>query len=133
MVINDVEEAIANVEVNGSHFAVEFEKPITKPKAIKIVRQATSAPAIPAATPAPKAQASTAAAGETAVTSPLPGVILNLNCKEGDAVKQGQVLLVLEAMKMENEIQASVDVVVKTLCVQKGESVLEGATLVIIG
>lgn len=133
VVINDVEEAIANVEVNGSHFAVEFEKPITKPKAIKIVRQATSAPAIPAATPAPKAQASTAAAGETAVTSPLPGVILDVCVKEGDAVKRGQTVMVLEAMKMENAIEATADGTVTAIKVGKGDSVLEGAPLVIIG
>ena len=131
VVINNVEESTASVEVNGSPFTVEFEKPITKPKAIKVVRQATSAPAVSAAsTPQPKP----AVAGNgTPVNSPLPGVILNVNVKDGDAVKKGQVLLVLEAMKMENEIQAPVDGVVKTLCVQKGESVLEGAALVIIG
>lgn len=134
VVIKDVEESTANVEVNGSNFVVEFEKPISKPKAIKIVRQVTSAPAIPAATPAaPKAPAAKAAAGETPVNSPLPGVILNVNCKEGDSVKSGQVLMILEAMKMENEIQAPCDGVVKKISVQKGESVLEGATLVILG
>ena len=68
-----------------------------------------------------------------AVRSPLPGVILSVDCKVGDTVKRGQKLLVLEAMKMENTIPADRDGKIVEVKVNKGDSVLEGADLVIIG
>ena len=61
--------------------------------------------------------------------SPLPGVIISVDVKEGQAVKQGQKVAVLEAMKMENEIQAEADGTVVEILVQKGDSVLEGAEI----
>ena len=67
------------------------------------------------------------------VTSPLPGVILEVSVKVGDAVKRGQKVMVLEAMKMENVIEATADGTVTAIKVEKGDSVLEGAPLVIIG
>ena len=66
------------------------------------------------------------------VSSPLPGVVLNVNVKEGDAVKKGQTILILEAMKMENSIEAPADGTVSKILVQKGDSVLEGAQLAVI-
>ena len=116
VVINEVEGETAALEVNGTPFHVEFEKPIAKPKAVKIVRPSTPTPA-----------------GGTQVTSPLPGVILSVAVKEGDTVKKGQSMMVLEAMKMENSIDAPVDGTVKSLKARQGDSVLEGALLVIIG
>ena len=72
-----------------------------------------------------------AAAGEgKTVTSPLPGVIIEVSVKEGQAVKAGQKVAVIEAMKMENEIQATVDGTVTAILVNKGDSVLEGADIV---
>jgi glutaconyl-CoA/methylmalonyl-CoA decarboxylase subunit gamma len=133
VVINDVEETTAQLEVNGTPFNVEFEKPITKPKAIKVVKTSTVAPAVsPASNRSSAATTSTSTTG-TAVTSPLPGVILEVNVKEGDQVKKGQKLMMLEAMKMENVIEATVDGTVKSIKANKGDSVLEGAALVIIG
>ena len=91
------------------------------------------------------AQAPTTAAGEPvisrpanasvagAVKSPLPGVILSIDCKVGDVVKRGQKILVLEAMKMENNINADRDGKIVEIKVNKGDSVLEGADLVVIG
>lgn len=67
------------------------------------------------------------------VRSPLPGVLIELNVREGQNVRRGQKLAVLEAMKMENEILAEADGVVKEVFVQKGDSVLEGAKIVSIG
>ena len=64
--------------------------------------------------------------------SPLPGVILDIKVKEGDEVKKGQTLIILEAMKMENSINADKDGKVTAINVSKGESVLEGTDLVII-
>ena len=132
VVINDVQESVASVEVNGSNYKVEFEKPIVKPTAIKVVKTATAAPAVTAAAPKPAA-APAPSAGGTTVSSPLPGVILEVSVKEGDAVKTGQKIMVLEAMKMENIIEASADGVIKSIKVNKGDSVMEGTPLAIIG
>lgn len=131
VVINNVADTQAEVEVNGTVFHVEFEKPATKQSSVKVVRPATitpstSAAAKPAAAPAP-------AQGVTTVSSPLPGVILEICVKENETVKQGQKLLVLEAMKMENVIEAPNNGTVKSIKVNKGDSVLEGVPLVILG
>ncbi len=132
VVINDVQESVASVEVNGSNFKVEFEKPIVKPTAIKVVKTATAAPAVSAAAPKPAA-APAPTAGGTTVSSPLPGVILEVCVKEGDTVKSGQKIMVLEAMKMENVVEATADGVIKSIKVNKGDSVMEGTPLAIIG
>ena len=128
--INEVDDNIAEVEVNGTPFKVEFEKPIIKKPAVTIAKPAAKAAAAPAVAVAKPAAAS--GAGET-VSSPLPGVILEVSVKVGDAVKKGQKVMVLEAMKMENVIEATADGTVTAIKVDKGDSVLEGAPLVIIG
>lgn len=69
---------------------------------------------------------------KSGIKSPLPGVILEIKVKEGDTVKRGQTLLVLEAMKMENDIKADRDGKVTAIKVSKGESILEGTDLIII-
>ena len=129
--VNDVEDNVAEVEVNGTPFKVEFEKPITQKAAPVVAKPAAAAPA---GSPAVKVAKPAAAGGAGAtVVSPLPGVILEVNVKEGDAVKRGQKVMVLEAMKMENVIEATADGTVTAIKVDKGDSVLEGAPLVIIG
>lgn len=133
VVVNDVEEATAKVEVNGTPFTVEFEKPISKPKAIKVVKSATPSPAVTPASNRPSAATVAAPASGTTITSPLPGVVLDVYVKEGDEVKTGQKVVMLEAMKMENVIEATCDGTIKAIKVSKGDSVLEGAALVIIG
>ena len=137
--VASVEDTIAEVEVNGIPFTVEIESPVKKQSAPKINRS-TASPNIQSTVSKPTASVSPAAAqaaassgSETAVSSPLPGVILEVVVKEGDQVKRGQKLMVLEAMKMENVIEASADGVVKSIKVNKGDSVLEGAPLIIIG
>lgn len=132
VVINDVQESVASIEVNGSNYKVEFEKPIVKPTAIKVVKTATAAPAVSAAAPKPAAVPAPTAGGTT-VSSPLPGVILEVCVKEGDTVKNGQKIMVLEAMKMENVVEATADGVIKSIKVNKGDSVMEGTPLAIIG
>ena len=131
VVIGDIEDNIAHVEVNGTHYTVEMEK---KPKAEvapkPVARPAAPAPApAPASTPAPTAKP---AAGKSGVKYPLPGVILDIKCNVGDEVKKGQTLIILEAMKMENSINADKDGKITAINVSKGESVLEGTDLVII-
>lgn len=130
--IDEVEGNAAKVEVNGTPYNVEFEKPISKPKTISVVNKPAAAPAAgPAPASKPAAAAAPAAAGGATVNSPLPGVVLELKVKDGDKVTKGQVIMVLEAMKMENAIEAPCEGVI-TLKAQKGDSVLEGATLAII-
>jgi len=98
---------------------------------------ASTAPSVPAPAPAPVAPATPtpapAAAGEGVVTAPMPGKILRILVKEGDQVKTGQGLLVLEAMKMENEIPAPKDGVVKKILVKEGDTVDTGQPLIELG
>jgi len=126
--INNVEDAVASVEVNGTPFEVEFEKPLTKPKSITVVNKPKAAAAPAAPTVQVNKPAVAAPAGGNAVNSPLPGVVLEICCKDGEAVKQGQKILVLEAMKMENVIEATANGTI-SYKVGKGDSVLEGTVL----
>ena len=128
VVIGDIEDNIAHVEVNGTHYTVEMEK---KPKAATAPKPVARPAARPVAAPAAAAPAKPAAA-KSGVKSPLPGVILDIKVKEGDEVKKGQTIIILEAMKMENSINADKDGKVTAINVSKGESVLEGTDLVII-
>ena len=127
-----MEENKAKVEVNGTPYTVEFDKPVTKKKPTVVINR--PAPAAAGAAPAVQVSKPAAPAGNgTKFNSPLPGVVLGLSVREGDTVKKGQGILVLEAMKMENTIEAPCDGTLKQFMVQKGDSVLEGATLAIIG
>lgn len=134
--INSIEGNIADVTVNGASYKVEMENaPATAPAApqapVQTAPVAAPAPAAaPAAAPAPAPAAS--GAGKK-VTSPLPGVIIEVSVKVGDQVKEGQQVAVLEAMKMENTIEATVSGTVTAVNVNKGDSVLEGAPIVTIG
>ena len=119
--INSVEGNIADVTVNGASYKVEMDTPVAPAPAAAPATPATSAPA-----PAPASAPATAPAGAgKVITSPLPGVIIEVSVKEGQAVKAGQKVAVIEAMKMENEIQASCDGTVTAVLVNKGDSVLE--------
>lgn len=96
--------------------------------------QPAPAPAAPAAQPAAAPSPAPAASGAgKPVTSPLPGVIVDITVKVGDAVKAGQKVAVLEAMKMENDIEADREGTVTAIHVNKGDSVLEGVPIVTIG
>ena len=130
VVIGDIEDNIAHVEVNGTHYTVEMEKkpkaaPAPKPVARPVAKPAAAPVTAPAAKPA-------AASAKSGVKSPLPGVILDIKVNVGDEVKKGQTIIILEAMKMENSINADKDGKVTAINVSKGESVLEGTDLVII-
>ena len=120
--IIDLEGDKAAVEVNGVSYQVDIlTEGYTAPAPQPI------APAAPAADPA-------APAGKgTAVQSPLPGVILDLKVAVGDQVKAGQTVAILEAMKMENNINAECDGVITAIKVAKGDNILEGSDIVIIG
>ena len=118
------------ITLDGKTYEMEVERiDGVVPAAPVAAAPATPAPAVaPAAKPAAQTTATTGA-----VTSPMPGTVLRLMALEGESVKKGQPILVLEAMKMENEISASSDGVLKKLYVQQGETVQGGAPLFEIG
>ena len=128
--INSVSGNIADVTVNGASYQVEMDNVPAAPVQAAQVQTVPAAQTAPAAAPAAKPAAS--GAGK-AVKSPLPGVIIAIKVNVGDAVKAGQVVAILEARKMENEIQAESDGTVTAVNVAKGDSVLEGAAIVTIG
>ena len=123
-----------NITVNGKQYTVGVEElaagtapaPVPAPVAAPAVAPAP-APAAPVAAPAP-------AAGEgTEVNSPMPGTIMNVKVNAGDAVKEGQVIMILEAMKMENDIVAPCDGNVTSIVVKQGDSEDSNQLLATIG
>lgn len=108
------------VNVNGTQYDITLEV---------LEGEAAAAPAPKAAPAAPKAAAP---AGGQAVSAPMPGTILSVNVKPGQAVKKGDILVMLEAMKMENEIMAPADGTVGAVNVTKGQSVQSGDVLLTI-
>jgi biotin carboxyl carrier protein len=139
--IDQVVEDFAQVEVNGTKYNVQLQRvvkksiqPLAKAAAAAVAKAATS-PA-PAPTSASGERVVSAPAADTStskIQSPLPGVILDIAVKVGDTVTKGQKLLILEAMKMENNINADRNGKVIEIKVNKGDSILEGADLLIIG
>lgn len=133
--IEEVEGNIAKVSVNGIPFEVEMKQPIkaaSRPshvhvEAPKPVQHATAA--APVAAPKPAQQEGN---GQK-VTAPLPGTITEVRVKVGDTVKEGDTVIVLEAMKMQNNIGADCAGTITSVLVNQGETVMEGATLVTIG
>ena len=125
--VGDIQDNNVKVEVNGTSYAVELEKSAA-PKIKPVVRTAATTPAAPP----PAVSRPVVVGSKSGIKSPLPGVILDIKVKEGDMVKRGQTLLILEAMKMENDIKADRDGKVTAINVSKGESILEGTDLIII-
>jgi biotin carboxyl carrier protein len=129
--VGEADGKLLPVNVNGKDYSVELEGDLSTSL------EMTKAASAPAAAPAPAAAAPAAkpAAGgaEEKVVSPLPGVIIEVSVKEGQAVKAGQKVAVLEAMKMENEISAPKDGTITAIHVHKGDSILEGAPIVSLG
>ena len=124
--VNPKEGKFFDVTVNGATYEVEAENaPAAAPAPVAAAAPVQAAPA--AAAPAAKP----AGAGEK-VPSPLPGVIIEISVKEGQQVKQGQKLVILEAMKMENEIPAPKDGTITEIHVHKGDTLQEGDPVVTI-
>lgn len=128
------------INVNGKSYEVEVEEikdgvaaaPVAQPKpaAAAAAPAPKAAPkAAPAPAPAPKAAPAAVPSGASTVNAPMPGTILSINVKAGDAVKKGQVLCILEAMKMENEIMSGSDGTVASVAVSQGDSVSTGQVL----
>ena len=127
--INGIQDGKADVTVNGTAYQVEVPADSVSAPA-PVAAPAPEAPAAAAQTPAPAPVASGAG---SAVVAPMPGVIIEVSVREGQAVKRGQKVAVLEAMKMENDILAESDGTITGVFVHKGDSVADGAKIVTIG
>lgn len=125
--IGDIVENIANVTVNGEEYKVEMEpEPVEEKK--KVVVRPVAAAESSTDEPASSANVNT----NNAVKAPLPGVITSINVGVGDEVKAGDTLLILEAMKMANNIEAEKDGKVTAILVKPGQSVMEDDALVVV-
>ena len=128
----------AQVEVNGIPFEVDMQGSSLVEENLPTVAATdaaapAAAPAAPAAEAAPAAPAAAGPGAGAPVKAPLPGVVTAIPVKAGQAVKKGDTVLVLEAMKMENNITAEADGTVTGVCVAPGDSVMEGTVLLTIG
>ena len=126
--INEVKDTTAKVTVNGEEYTIEWEKPVEEKPVVKVQPVAAK----PAAAPAAKPAAATTAVDGHAIKTPLPGVIIDVKVNVGDTVAKGQTVVVLEAMKMENNINADRDGKVTAIQVTKGDTVADGAVLVVM-
>ena len=122
--VGDIEDNNVHVEVNGTAYTVELEKK-AGPKIKPVVRTAATTPAAPP----PAVSRPVVAGSKSGIKSPLPGVILEIKVKEGDTVKRGQTLLVLEAMKLETTVVAKQDGVIDKIYVAAGDRVNTGDLL----
>ncbi len=115
-----------DLEVNGTSYSVKMKENISTSKTPTLVRR----PAKETNQQPVKVNPNVPTTSSSTVTAPLPGVVLSLHVKPGDTIKGGDLLLVLEAMKMENNIVAETSGVVKTVCVTTGQQVLQGTVMV---
>ena len=121
--INEVNDTTAKVTVNGTEYNVEWEKPAEEKPVVK-VQPVVAKPAATTVAAAP--------ANGNAIKTPLPGVIIDVKVAVGDTVKKGDTIVVLEAMKMENNINADRDGKIVSVHVKKGDTVADGAALAVI-
>ena len=137
--IAEVEGNIAKVNVNGIPFEVELQKPINAAKHPTLnapkVQAPVAAPSAPKPAPAAPAasQAAVPAGAGTPLKAPLPGTITEIKVQVGQQVNVGDIVLVLEAMKMQNNIEAESAGKITSIVVKPGETVMEGAVLLTIG
>jgi biotin carboxyl carrier protein len=120
--IKDLEDNIANIEVNGTPYNVEIERKVKQTKTPRLVRPVSKVPSKPEIDKKEKGSS-------FPVLAPLPGNILEIFVKPGDIIKKGQKLLVMEAMKMENQVLSEKDGVIESIKVQLGQAVLQGDVL----
>ena len=144
--IQDIEGNIANVTVNGIPFEVEMKQPVKAGKQkVKLSEErrvkseefnssssATNASSATNESSAPITKPAAAAASGKPVVAPLPGTINEIKVKVGDKVNAGDTVVVLEAMKMQNNIEAETSGTIASINVNKGDAVMEGDTLVTI-
>jgi len=126
--IGDIQDQLVNVTVNGEDYKVEMEKPAEPEKKKTVLGK----PAAAATTNDEPAAEKAAVNKNNAVKAPLPGVITDILVAVGDEVNVGDTIVVLEAMKMANNLQAEKAGKVTAICVKVGESVMEDDALVVI-
>jgi len=117
--VGEVKEGLAAVMVNGEAYAVEIEN--------------YDSVAAPAAISQATASTSIQASGSSSIVAPIPGIILDIPVQVGEKVEAGQTVVILEAMKMENNLVSSIDGIVREIRVQKGAKVKTGDLIIIIG
>jgi biotin carboxyl carrier protein len=120
--IKDIEDNIATLEVNGTSFEVEIHKEMKKAKTPKLIRNEVKLK--------PGEGLITRSEKGKIIKSPLPGNIMKINVTEGDKVSKGDVLLVMEAMKMENNVLAEKEGIIKEIKVSEGQAVLQDDVLI---
>ena len=138
--IQDIEGNIANVTVNGNTFEVEMKQPVKAGKQkVKLSEErrvkseeSNSSSSATNASSATTTQPAAAAASDKPVVAPLPGTINEIKVKVGDKVNAGDTVVILEAMKMQNNIEAETSGTITGINVNKGDAVMEGDTLVTI-
>lgn len=139
--IQDIEGNIANVTVNGIPFEVEMKQPVKSSKQkvklseerrVKSEEFNSSSSSATNASSATTTKPAAAAASGKPVVAPLPGTINEIKVKVGDKVNTGDTVIVLEAMKMQNNIDAETSGTITSINVNKGDAVMEGDTLVTI-
>ncbi len=132
--IQDIEGNIANVTVNGIPFEVEMKQPVKAAKQKVKLGSPAAAPVASAspASAAPAEKPAAPAASGKPVVAPLPGTINDIKVKVGDKVNAGDTVVILEAMKMQNNIEAESAGTIASINVNKGDAVMEGDTLVVI-
>lgn len=119
-------QELGKVMVNGVEYDVAVKRPVAKTPEIKRV------PVVHSTVEGGVLTSQEGASSLSHVKAPLPGVVVKLNCSVGDTVKMGQTLLVLEAMKMQNEIQSPKDGKIKAINIKENQSVIEGEDLIVI-
>lgn len=132
--VDNINDGVASVSVNGTNYKVELDNEMGGPKPVKPVHVAPATyQATPQAAPAKVSSPAPVASGnEAQLKSPLPGMVLEVMVNEGDTVKEGQTVMILEAMKMENNIDANSGGVIKKIIKRPGDSVMEGDVLLTI-
>ena len=132
--IAEVEGNIAKVNVNGIPFELELQKPINAAKHPTMNKPKVEAPrpAAPSAAPAPTPSTAPAAGAGNALKAPLPGTVTEIKVQVGQQVSVGDTVLVLEAMKMQNNIESDYAGKVTSILVKPGETVMEGAVMLTI-
>jgi len=114
--VKSIDDNIAQVEVNGTNYEVEIQGQVPVTKTPKLMRNPVKTPEFAHLSSGTKF---------LAVKTPLPGNILTINKKDGDSVKQGEVVLIYEAMKMENKILAEKDGIIRNMKVKQGDNILQ--------
>ena len=122
--VKETEGQVIKLEVNGTEYVVDMEKEVKSTKTPTLVRSQ------PKTVAAPTQNTLATKSSTRKITAPLPGVILEMRVNEGDTVKTGDTLLIMEAMKMENNILAEQSGTVKSIKIRKGDAVLQGDLMI---